>query len=78
MWNAGQREAIKLGASVSHHHGIGISRARFMQESLGSAMQLLQGLKNALDPKDSGTQAKLVSPHSATTASRYGRERSCY
>jgi alkyldihydroxyacetonephosphate synthase len=52
MWNAGQREAIKLGASVSHHHGIGINRARFMQESLGNAMQLLQGLKNTLDPKD--------------------------
>jgi alkyldihydroxyacetonephosphate synthase len=52
MWNAGQREAIKLGASVSHHHGIGINRARFMQESLGNAMQLLQGMKNMLDPKD--------------------------
>lgn len=52
MWNAGQRAAIANGASVSHHHGIGINRARFMQESLGNAMQLLQGLKNTLDPKD--------------------------
>ena len=52
MWNAGQRAAIACGASVSHHHGIGINRARFMQESLGNAMQLLQGLKNTLDPKD--------------------------
>lgn len=52
MWNAGQRTAISLGASVSHHHGIGINRARFMQESLGNAMQLLQGLKSMLDPQD--------------------------
>lgn len=52
MWNAGQRAAIACGASVSHHHGIGINRARFMQESLGNAMQLLQGLKDTLDPKD--------------------------
>jgi alkyldihydroxyacetonephosphate synthase len=52
MWNAGQRAAIACGASVSHHHGIGINRARFMQESLGNAMQLLQGLKNMLDPND--------------------------
>lgn len=52
MWNAGQRAAISLGASVSHHHGIGINRARFMQESLGNAMQLLQGLKSMLDPQD--------------------------
>ena len=52
MWNAGQRAAISLGASVSHHHGIGINRARFMRESLGNAMQLLQGLKSMLDPQD--------------------------
>ena len=52
MCNSGQLAAIACGASVSHHHGIGINRARFMQESLGNALQLLQGLKNTLDPKD--------------------------
>ena len=59
MWNAGQRAAIALGASVSHHHGIGINRARFMSESLGNAMQLLQGLKSTLDPNDVLNPGKL-------------------
>ena len=50
LWDAGQRAALRAGANVSHHHGIGLNRGRFMQESLGSGMHVLQSIKDALDP----------------------------
>jgi alkyldihydroxyacetonephosphate synthase len=52
LWNAGQRAAIAAGSNVSHHHGVGLNRARFMSESLGNTMQVLQGIKDMLDPTD--------------------------
>ena len=41
---------IAAGGAISHHHGIGINRSRFMEPSLGKAALLLETLKNALDP----------------------------
>lgn len=50
MWDAGARTALASGANLSHHHGIGLNRARFVAEALGSAYDVLQSLKSALDP----------------------------
>ncbi len=50
MWNAGQRAVLANGGNLSHHHGIGINRARFMAEALGEAHSVLAALKQALDP----------------------------
>ena len=50
LWNAGSRAALTAGANLSHHHGIGLNRARFVAEALGSAHAVLQSLKTALDP----------------------------
>ncbi|HUY86927.1 MAG TPA: FAD-binding oxidoreductase [Acidimicrobiales bacterium] len=50
-WQAVMDATIANGGAISHHHGIGINRARFMQPSLGiGTMALLSALKNALDP----------------------------
>jgi len=50
-WDAAQRAALDAGASLSHHHGVGLNRARFMRDALGArGMVLLQSLKDALDP----------------------------
>ncbi len=51
MWDAGQRAALAAGANLSHHHGIGYSRAQYMDEALGSSMSVLRAVKSALDPK---------------------------
>lgn len=59
LWNAGQRAAIASGSNVSHHHGVGINRARFMSESLGQSLQVLQAIKNTLDPTDIFNPGKL-------------------
>jgi alkyldihydroxyacetonephosphate synthase len=50
LWNAGQRAALRAGANLSHHHGVGLNRARFMNEALANEMVILRALKNALDP----------------------------
>jgi alkyldihydroxyacetonephosphate synthase len=50
MWDAGQRAVLAEGGNLSHHHGIGLNRARFMAESMGSSLAVLQAVKDALDP----------------------------
>lgn len=50
LWDAGQRAVLAAGGNLSHHHGVGLNRARFVPEALGSALPVLQSLKDALDP----------------------------
>lgn len=50
LWDAGQRAALAGGGNLSHHHGVGLNRARFMGEALGSAHGVLQAVKSSLDP----------------------------
>jgi alkyldihydroxyacetonephosphate synthase len=50
MWDAGQRAVLASGGNLSHHHGVGLNRARFAAEALGSSFAILQGIKNTLDP----------------------------
>ena len=50
LWDAGQRAALSAGANLSHHHGIGYSRAKYMEQALGTGLGVLRAVKNALDP----------------------------
>lgn len=50
LWDAGQTAVLAAGGNLSHHHGIGLNRARFMAQAVGSGMPVLQSLKAALDP----------------------------
>ncbi|NYJ00330.1 alkyldihydroxyacetonephosphate synthase [Nocardioides thalensis] len=43
-------EALRLGGSMVHHHGVGKYRTPWVQEEHGSAYHLLAGLKRAFDP----------------------------
>ena len=38
------------GAAISHHHGIGLNRSRFLPEALGAGFDVLAGLKQTFDP----------------------------
>jgi len=51
-WDSATREVLRHGAALSHHHGVGRNRARFVREALGSAYPLLVALKAMLDPDD--------------------------
>lgn len=51
MWDAATRTTLELGGTVSHHHGVGLNRARFMAQTLGTgATEVLATVKQALDP----------------------------
>ena len=50
-WDAGTRAVLAAGGSLSHHHGVGLNRARFVREALGPAFEVLAAIKDALDPQ---------------------------
>jgi len=50
------------GGAISHHHGVGINRARFMADALGAAFDVLVDLKAALDPRGILNPGKLGLP----------------
>lgn len=49
-WDVATRAVLSSGGALSHHHGVGRNRARFVKEALGSAYPLLASLKESLDP----------------------------
>jgi alkyldihydroxyacetonephosphate synthase len=50
VWDAGTAAVLAHRGALSHHHGIGLNRARFVRQALGPAFDVLVGLKRALDP----------------------------
>ena len=62
IWNAAQRAALEAGGNLSHHHGVGLNRGRFMREAMGSAFDVLAAMKQALDPNDLLNPGKLGLP----------------
>ncbi len=49
-WDAGQRAVLQAGGALSHHHGVGLNRSRFVADALGTGFGVLQSVKDALDP----------------------------
>jgi alkyldihydroxyacetonephosphate synthase len=62
MWDAGQRAVLAGGGNLSHHHGVGINRARFTAEALGTAHAVLIALKSVLDPNGIMNPGKMGLP----------------
>ncbi|MFT4116080.1 FAD-binding oxidoreductase [Bradyrhizobium sp.] len=50
VWNAAATTVLENGGNLSHHHGVGLGRGRFMRSALGSSFDVLDRLKSALDP----------------------------
>lgn len=45
-------KALSLGATISHHHGVGVLKRRWLKEELGPATSLLEKIKRTLDPNN--------------------------
>ncbi len=68
VWDAGSRAVLAAGGALSHHHGVGLNRSRFVAEALGPAFDVLLDTKRALDPNGILNPGKLglPSPFGAT------------
>jgi alkyldihydroxyacetonephosphate synthase len=62
LWDAGQRAVLAAGGNLSHHHGVGLNRARFMGDALGDGLRTLIAVKDALDPAGILNPGKLGLP----------------
>lgn len=49
-WEKAMATTLAAGGSISHHHGIGRTRARWIREELGDWYELLVALKRVIDP----------------------------
>lgn len=49
-WDRAMRACLDSGGSISHHHGVGRVKARWLEEELGGWRDALVAVKKALDP----------------------------
>lgn len=61
-WDAGTRAVLDHGGSLSHHHGVGLNRSRFVREALGDGLDVLADLRRAIDPHGINNPGKLGLP----------------
>lgn len=59
VWQKVNQILIDRGAAISHHHGSGLLRSPYVEESLGSGFQVWQSIKQALDPNNLLNPGKL-------------------
>ncbi|MGB5810491.1 MAG: FAD-binding oxidoreductase [Polyangiales bacterium] len=50
-WHQALRAVVDAGGTLSHHHGVGRSKAPAMRREQGVAIDVVRGIKRALDPK---------------------------
>ncbi|HEX2701453.1 MAG TPA: FAD-binding oxidoreductase [Acidimicrobiales bacterium] len=61
-WDAVSEAVLAAGGAISHHHGVGLTRARFLRSALGDAFDTLVAVKAALDPNGIMNPGKLGLP----------------
>jgi alkyldihydroxyacetonephosphate synthase len=49
-WEGAMTAALGLGATISHHHGTGQARARWVADEMGGWMRVWRAVKAGLDP----------------------------
>jgi alkyldihydroxyacetonephosphate synthase len=49
-WEGAMTAALELGATITHHHGVGQVRARWVADEMGGWMQVWRSIKESLDP----------------------------
>ena len=61
-WASVMDAVLSHGGAISHHHGVGINRGRFLADALGGAFDVLVGLKDTLDRRGILNPGKLGLP----------------
>uniref|UniRef100_UPI0025A516B3 FAD-linked oxidase C-terminal domain-containing protein n=2 Tax=Enterobacteriaceae TaxID=543 RepID=UPI0025A516B3 len=50
LWDTIEGLTLDHGGSIAHHHGVGLFRNPWIRRELGAGLDLLQTIKDALDP----------------------------
>ena len=50
-WEGAMSAAMQLGATISHHHGVGQARARWVADEMGGWMRVWRAVREAVDPE---------------------------
>lgn len=50
IWRDGLSATTRAGGTISHHHGVGMLKAAYMNGEHREAMAILRGIKESLDP----------------------------
>jgi alkyldihydroxyacetonephosphate synthase len=58
-WDAAMVGTLKANGSISHHHGVGIARARWMKAEHGPVLELMKKIKHVIDPNNIMNPGKL-------------------
>jgi alkyldihydroxyacetonephosphate synthase len=61
-WDTATHVVLAHGGALSHHHGVGLNRSRFVRDALGPGFDVLVALKGALDPNGILNPGKLGLP----------------
>jgi alkyldihydroxyacetonephosphate synthase len=61
-WDAVMATTLANGGALSHHHGIGLNRGRYLARALGGGFEVLRSLKASLDPRGILNPGKLGLP----------------
>lgn len=59
LWRRGLDAVLRSGGTISHHHGVGLLKARWMADEWGAAYDWLHDIKTALDPERIANPGKL-------------------
>jgi len=59
IWDDGVAACLREGGTMSHQHGVGLSRSTYTEDELGSAFQVLKQIKEVLDPNGIMNPGKL-------------------
>ncbi|MEA2433144.1 MAG: alkyldihydroxyacetonephosphate synthase [Actinomycetota bacterium] len=49
-WGTGMNTCLEAGGTISHHHGIGRRKAKWLDQELGGWLEILAAVKSAIDP----------------------------
>jgi len=51
VWKSALDTCVELGGSISHHHGVGVLKSKWLEAEQGGASSFMRALKQASDPQ---------------------------
>lgn len=68
IWHAAMQAALRVGAAISHHHGVGRLKTPFLSRDQREGMHIVSLLKRACDPDNLCNPGNLVDATKPVTA----------